>query len=217
MREPIKGKFGEVRICDNMDPQYGLPSLKDKSFDIVFTSPPFKDEDISEEYWSFHDRFFKEAMRVCAKVFILIQSEQRMIEIIKRYPEPKRILIWGKLFSQYSFRYNPIFIYQLDEKYNPNRYIWSDTFGIEAINGGGKYHKYQDPDLLYLTLLKMFKGCKTVLEPFSGSATTEMVCEQLGKSYLGYEIDESNIPTITKRINNGIKKYIPSLKQSELI
>ena len=37
----VKGNFGECRFCDNMDPEYGLPSLKDKSWDLCLTDPPY--------------------------------------------------------------------------------------------------------------------------------------------------------------------------------
>jgi DNA modification methylase len=39
--EEIKGNFGKVILCDNMDKEYGLPSLKDQSFDLCLTDPPY--------------------------------------------------------------------------------------------------------------------------------------------------------------------------------
>jgi len=40
----IKGNFGEVRICDCFDKTYGLPSLKDKQFDLFFSDVPWGHE-----------------------------------------------------------------------------------------------------------------------------------------------------------------------------
>lgn len=37
----IKGNYGKVFICDCMDEQYGLPSLKPKSFELCITDFPY--------------------------------------------------------------------------------------------------------------------------------------------------------------------------------
>ena len=37
----IKGNYGECRFCDNMDIEYGLPSLNDNSWEICLTDPPY--------------------------------------------------------------------------------------------------------------------------------------------------------------------------------
>lgn len=155
-----------------------LPKLEDNSIDCILTSPPFKDEDVEGDYWEFYDNVFNEMMRVTSKVLIIIHSATKMNEIIQRYP-PKRVLVWGEGMVKYSWRYNPIFVYQKSDEYKVNKFIWSDTFGIEPIQGKNKAHVYQDPELLYYTILKMFSGIKTVLDPFAGSGTTGRACRKL--------------------------------------
>ena len=118
-----------------------LQNVEGNAFDCVFTSPPFKDEDVEGDYWDFYDNAFNEIMRVTSKVAIIIHSSTKMNEMIKKYP-PKRTMIWGKGLIQAGFRYNPIFVYQQTEDYKVNRYIWSDTFGISPIIGRDKTHVY---------------------------------------------------------------------------
>ena len=156
-----------------------LPKFADNSINCILTSPPFKDEDVKGDYWEFYDTIFNEMTRVASKVLIVIHSATKMNSIIQKYP-PKRTLIWGKGMVKYSWRYNPIFVYQKSDEYKVNKFIWSDTFGIEPIQGKNKAHVYQDPELLYYTILKMFDGVKTVLDPFAGSGTTGRDCRKLG-------------------------------------
>ena len=169
-----------------------MKEFPDNSFDIVLTSPPFKDEDVSGDYWQFYDEFFQEALRVASKAVLIIQSATRLNEIITRYP-PKRTMIWGKGVIAASWRYNPIFVYQISDSYKVNKYIWTDTFGVSPINGCNKVHPYQDPDSLYIEILKMFRGCRSVLDPFCGSGTTLRACEELGLYGVGIDIDPAHL------------------------
>ena len=38
----IEGNFGRCIFVDNMDAEYGLPSLADKSWDLCLTDPPLE-------------------------------------------------------------------------------------------------------------------------------------------------------------------------------
>lgn len=163
-----------------------MKKFPNKSFDMIFTSPPFKDEDVREDYWSFYEKFMFQVNRITSKVACIIHSSAKMNEIIKLYP-PKRTIIWGKGIVCYAYRYNPVFIYQY-ENYKVNKYIWADTFGITPITSKNKNHKYQDPINLYIEIIKMFKDCKTVLDPFMGSGTTGLACIELNKDFTGIEI-----------------------------
>lgn len=167
-------------------------------FDITLTSPPFKDGDISGDYWEFYNSFFTEAQRVTKKVLLIIQSPTRMNEIIHKYP-PLRTLIWGKGVVKYSFRYNPIFVYQKGD-YKANKHIWGDAFAIPPLYGRDKSHVYQDPVRLYIALLKMFKDCYTVFDPFIGSGTTALAAIRTGKSFVGCEIDPDHYQLCLSRI-----------------
>lgn len=189
-----------VRIY-NMDFLKGAFYLDDNSVDLVLTSPHFKDEDVEGDYWEFYSKAFEEMNRIAAKAVIIIHSATKMNEIIRRWP-PKRTLIWGKGLIAPSWRYNPIFVYQKSDEYKVNKYIYTDIFGIAPIKNKdkSKIHKYQDPVELYVAVLKMFKECKTVLDPFIGSGTTAIAAQQLGLDCIGFEKDTETWHTCMNRI-----------------
>ena len=178
-----------------------LNKMEDNSVDMVFTSPPFKDEDVDGNYWEIYEKWHKEIIRVAGKVAIIIHSATKLNELIARFP-PKRLMIWGKGISQYSYRFNPILVYQKSDNYKVNKYIWCDCFGVQAVTGKWKVHKYQDPPLLYETIIKMFKGCTSILDPFIGSGTTAEVANKLGMNWAGIELNPDCIKLAEKRINS---------------
>jgi hypothetical protein len=161
--------------------------LADNSVDMTFTSPPFKDEDVDGNYWELYDLWMNEILRVTSKVAIIINSANRLNTIIQRWP-PKRTMIWGKGISCYSWRWNPVLVYQISDNYKVNKYIWGDAFGVESVTGKWKVHKYQDPLLLYQTIIAMFKDCQTILDPFVGSGTTILAARNLGRSAIGIDL-----------------------------
>ena len=160
--------------------------LKDESVDMILTSVPFKDEDVEGDYWEFYDLIFKEMYRVSRKCLAIINTPTRINELAIRYP-PKRWIIWGKGIIAPAWRFNPILIYQKNG-YKVNKYIWSDTIGIAPIKGSNKIHKYQDPTELYKVLIKMFKDCQLIFDPFGGSGTCAVACMELKRDFIGLEI-----------------------------
>jgi DNA modification methylase len=182
------------------DAQDVMLSMGTGEFDMVFTSPPFKDEDVDGDYWSIYDEWWRGMMRVASKVVCIIHSATKLNHLIAHYP-PKRTMIWGKGISCYAWRWNPIFVYQISDEYKVNKFIWSDAFGVESVTGKWKVHKYQDPDLLYETVIGMFKGCQTVLDPFCGSGTAARACVKLGLDFTGIDLVADNIELTRKRLD----------------
>jgi DNA modification methylase len=177
-----------------------LSDYNDKSIDMTFTSPPFKEKDVDGDYWPLYDKWFNEIMRVTSKVVCIIHSATKLNYLISHYP-PKRTMIWGKGISCYPWRWNPILVYQISDEYKVHKFIWSDALGIESVTGKWKVHAYQDPELLYETVIKMFKGCDTVLDPFMGSGTSGRVCKKLKKNFIGIELDTNNYNIAKTRID----------------
>lgn len=166
--------------------------------DMVFTSVPFKEEDVEGDYWEQYDKWFKGMMDSATKLVVIIHSATKLNTLIQKYP-PKRTMIWGKGISQYSWRWNPILVYQISDEYKVNKFIWCDVFGVESVIGKWKVHKYQDPELLYETIIKMFK-VQSVLDPFMGSGTTGVVCKKLGIDFTGIEMDKEKFEVAKNRI-----------------
>jgi site-specific DNA-methyltransferase (adenine-specific) len=161
-----------------------MKDIPDDAVDMVFTSPPFKEEDVDGDYWEQYDLWFKEIERVSKYCFGIIHSATKINYLAQHYP-PKRWMIWGKGIVVYAWRFNPILFYQKADC-KVNKYIYFDTIGITPIIGSKKIHKYQDPLNLYEAIIKMFPYT-TVLDPFMGSGTTALACKKLNKNYIGIE------------------------------
>ena len=201
-------------ICgDCLEVMKGIP---DKSVDLVLTSPPFKDEDVDRDYWDNYKLWFNEIKRIVSKVIIIIHSATKINNLITNYP-PKRLMIWGKGFSKYSWRFNPILLYQQDEDYSVNKRIWSDCFAVPSLTKWmeKKKHKYQDPENLYIALLKMFKECNIILDPFLGSGTTAVACKELGRNFIGIEIEPKYCEIAERRLANTITEMFCKTKELE--
>ena len=184
-------------ICGNA--LHHMQTMADKSVDMIFTSPPFKDEDVEGDYWTAYDLWMNEFYRIASKAIVIIHSATKLNQLIAKYP-PKRVMVWGKGFSQHSYRWNPILLYQQSDEYKINKFIWSDSFGIQSVQGKNKIHKYQDPLLLYQTIIRMFKGCDLVLDPFMGSGTTGEACVLEGRQFIGIELNPEYVKLAEKRL-----------------
>jgi site-specific DNA-methyltransferase (adenine-specific) len=67
---------------------------------------------------------------------------------------------------------------------------------------GKKVHSTQKPEkLLYNIILSSTKPGDVVLDPFFGSGTTGAIAKQLGRKYIGLEMDTKYIEYAKKRIN----------------
>lgn len=52
-----------------------------------------------------------------------------------------------------------------------------------------KIHPHQKPVALYRWLIKVYGGrARTVFDPFAGSASCGVACQQMGRSYVGCEV-----------------------------
>ncbi len=178
-----------------------MKSFPADSIDLLFTSPPFKEEDINGDYWTFYHKFMEQAQRITNKVIIIIHSATKLNTLFQKYP-PKRLMIWGKGHSQCSYRFNPILLYQKSDDYKINKYIWADVFGVPSVLSKNKTHPYQDPALLYETIIKMFKECNIICDPFAGSGTVLVAALKHGRKYIGIDISEEYCEIARSRIQN---------------
>ena len=77
--------------------------------------------------------------------------------------------------------------------------------GDEAIrkSDGERFHKQQSPIALLLRIiLSSTKPNDVVFDPFAGTGTTLVVAEQLGRKYIGIEIDPENVACIKNRLQD---------------
>jgi DNA modification methylase len=128
----------------------------------------------------------EELTRITKKAGYMFNSSTKMQEMLRRYPEIKRVLIWGKQPSNYSFKYEPIFVWQFG-RFKVNKYLFKDFWTMPPILGNE--NTYENPTKLYKEIMQMLpKG--RVIDPFSGTGTTLRACRILNMDFIGVEIEK---------------------------
>ncbi len=106
--------------------------------------------------------------------------------------------------ANYKFkRENGIFV---TDVWDDIRELTSGFFaGKEAIRqtDGARFHKQQAPVALLLRIiLSSSKYNNIVLDSFAGTGTTLTVAKQLGRKYIGIELDKKNVACIKSRLHD---------------
>lgn len=92
----------------------------------------------------------------------------------------------------------------------------------EQANEGPKYHPTQKPLALMQWCLK-WTDARTVLDPFMGAGTTGVACAQMGRKFVGIEVNQRYFDFACKRIEEAYKQpaliphEFPLMKQEELL
>lgn len=209
-----KYKYGEVRYCDCMNKEYGLPSLEKDSFDLCLTDPPYggnkqsKDGNIgkSRQYRVvINDRYNQDQHKEVLNV-----SKDQIIWGYQYYdfiPKTHSLIIWDKrCFNYYNgFSDGEIAWSSFNHQIRIFRYRWD---GIVKEKPEERYHPFQKPYEVIKLIVEHFEP-NSIIDPFLGSGTLGAVCEHLRIPWLGYEIDDYFRPIINKRLKNIHRKKIP--------
>jgi DNA modification methylase len=81
--------------------------------------------------------------------------------------------------------------------------------GVERLRGedGRALHPTQKPEaLVERCVLASSNRGELVLDPFSGSGTTAVICARLGRAFIGFEMDQAYLTASKKRVAAELKK-----------
>jgi len=73
---------------------------------------------------------------------------------------------------------------------------------IKANRTGNQHHTTEKPVSLVARLVEVVPFCANIGEPFAGSGTTLIACEQLGRRCFAIEIDPAYCDVIVQRWEN---------------
>jgi site-specific DNA-methyltransferase (adenine-specific) len=92
------------------------------------------------------------------------------------------------------------------------RYLWNGM--MRAGEHGENYHATQKPVALMKWLLELpwLKEAQVIFDPFMGSGTTGVACMQLGRRFIGCEIDEGYFQIAKKRIEAAAAQMLLPLE-----
>lgn len=178
-------------------------------------------DDLSPEEWEKSmDAFFKEAVRVLKKgssmiVFMSIIKVETLIRIAQRHGlYYKTTGIWHKLnpmprnMNLHFVNSTEAWVYFTYGKktgtFNNNGKVVHDFVETGVVSNGerkqGK-HPTQKPIALmkfFIELLSNEGDC--ILDPFMGSGSTGVAAKELGRNFIGIELDEKYFGIATRRI-----------------
>ena len=170
-----------------------MKQIPDKSIDLVLTDPPYPDH-YTEEY-----KYFNGILNV----FKNYSCKQLIFWTAKSsFPlNYTAIHIWDKKCGCGS-EYEMIFERNGGEQYKVFRYyLINSTVAAQYTNDTFTGHKSQKPIHLISDLIQKYsKEGDTVLDPFLGSGTTAVACEQLNRKWIGIEISPEYCAIARERI-----------------
>lgn len=122
-------------------------------------------------------------------------------------PKPKSLVTWvknnwsmGDLEHEHARQTEVALFYPGPDHFFP---VARPTDVIEAPRTGNNYHPTEKPVMLMWAVVRWTDG--VVYDPFMGSGTTGVACCQLGRPFIGVEIDEGYFDTACKRIEQATR------------
>ena len=187
---------------------------------IVTKYENFDDALSMEEYYQFSKTVISECLRVSDLVFYNVQfvtgNKPALFKIIGEFAEKlKEIIIWDKCTAQpavlgavLNSQFEVLLVFQNSEPMARRfktaqwkRGTLSNMWNIRRGKKISKSHGAVFPEALAERVVSNFT-CpgSVVLDPFMGTGTTGMVCMDLGREFIGIEIDEVYFQIAEKRI-----------------
>jgi len=115
----------------------------------------------------------------------------------------RNMIVWDKKYLGMGFPWRTQHELILFAKRSPSKFIPENHLGnvIQADRTGNKNHPTEKPVDLLVKILSNAEG-DTIYDPFAGSGSTLMACEELGKTFYGMEIEPGYIDVIIQRWEN---------------
>jgi site-specific DNA-methyltransferase (adenine-specific) len=122
---------------------------------------------------------------------------------LKEIPTPKSFIVWdkmchsmGDLRHEFGRQWEGIAFYPGHGHYFKRRPV--DVIRVPKVSPEKLTHPNEKPCGVYYPILDSHDG--TVVDPFFGSGTTAVACEQLNRRWIGIEISEKYCEIAAKRI-----------------
>jgi len=204
-----------------------MKNISDESIDMVLTDPPygmsFRSNYRKNRYGYIEndsvldwiELFSKECFRVAKNntahyVFCSFHHIEKFKTVLSRYFKIKNIIIWeknntgmGDLRGDFAPKYEMIiFMHKgrrlINGKRDANIVRFNRTMNI--------VHPTQKPvDLIEYLLAKFSNDGDLIMDPFMGSGSTGVACQNLNRSFIGIEKDEIYFNIAKERIEMGKK------------
>ena len=198
----------------NVDCLEFMRSMPDKSVDAVITDPPYGigvtkmqlGNGIRKIYRGEADwdtlptkEIFEEIQRVSN--FQIIWGGNYFANAL---PNSRCWLFWDKHTGGNSFADGELAWTNLDSVVKLFNQAW---VGANAKDTAERHHPTQKPISLMKWCIDL-SGAQTIFDPFTGSGTTGVACMQLGRNFIGCEIDPNYYAIAERRIKQAAMQEV---------
>ena len=203
-----------------MDCLKGLKKLSGNSIDLVITDPPYGD---NCSYGRMHKRIEnnENPLLNCSALFELYRVLKQnsslynftnwkhypfLINFIMAYTKFKirHLIVWkkGNIGMGYGFR-NQYELILVLEKGNPKYALnnFSNVQETKVIIHNKKSHPHQKPKEIIRKIVEHSSEVgDIILDPFVGSGTVPIVCKELSRNFIGFEISPRYVKVANERL-----------------
>ncbi|MFW6246662.1 MAG: DNA-methyltransferase [bacterium] len=210
-----------------MDCLEGMKNLEDNSVDCVITDPPYNinlkpqrrinksidnDNLSNKEFKTMLNGWFQQIDRVLKNdsfliIFVGWSTIPDFREVLDKYFFLKSMPIWVKNNFGIGYytrpQYEPLMLY-LKGKPPVLKNPISDVMKFNKVLK--PVHSCEKPVMLIKHLVNSFsKKNEIVLDPFMGSGTTAVAAKELGRNFIGFELDDEYCKIAEERIKKVVK------------
>jgi DNA modification methylase len=225
MNHKILEWINTIQCLDCLD---GISQIPDKSIDLVLADPPYgisrelncKDQRLGSTAklnfnfgeWDKVDMQWIDLILPKVNGWFMAFCAKRDIGIIwEKLEEDKFVaidaLVWQKpdplplnAKSRFVNAWESIVAGKRPGAYWSSNYK-PNIFNFQAPKGTDRIHKTQKPvGLIKELILLTTQKDDLVLDPFMGSGTTAVACQELGRNFIGFEISSENCEQAVKRL-----------------
>lgn len=221
-----------------------FPSIEDKSVDMILTDPPYMINyhtsrrcDKSHDFCSpiDNDNNPEIIKNVCYELNRILKEDSALYMFcspntvdlfkneVKKYFKIKNIIIWdkgnttaGDLGAAYGKQYEMI-IYANKGRRLINGKRYNDIWYFPRVVGKDQCHQNQKPvPLVELMINKSSNEFDTILDPFAGSGTTGVACQNLNRNCILIEKEPEYCEIIRDRMASVEELRLEARKQQTL-
>ena len=119
-------------------------------------------------------------------------------------PASQKWLVWDKKNDPTTYADCELAWTNIGGSVRVFRWLWSGPYQEKREQ---RWHPTQKPvSLLEWCVGHLPEDCKTILDPFMGSGTTGVACANLGRKFIGIEIEPKYFDIACKRIEDAYKQ-----------
>lgn len=200
-----------------------LPTLG--RVDAVVTDPPYGIAHSSNHGASWNGRQIASDQDTSARDAVVLWAENRPAAFLGTWKTPpvanaRGCIVWDKGpafgMGDLAFPWKPSFelIYVVGQGWRgvrdngvlrgPVQVSWENHPNVAPENS--RVHQHQKPVWLMAHFIRKLPDAQTILDPFMGSGTTGVAALQLGRKFIGIELDPGYFDIACKRIEEAWKQ-----------